>query len=539
LSEAAGKGRGSQNPPKPKKDAGGGFWSGLAEGLVGGLSRRQDGGEQPNPADPVSRMEPVNRDRKETGDEMVFRATEGNQGQAPMERASRERRYVARALAAQQAGSTQTRIPKGSGAPLQSTVRSKMEPKLGANLGDVRIHNDGESAQAAKGFGARAFTVGQDVHFNAGEFNPGTKEGDKLIAHELTHVVQGQKSGIQRKPDDEEGADPQEAGGAEVSDPNEPAEKEADAVADHVADRLDAEGPDGEEGEKKKGEAAAKEVGEKETGEKDGGDAHGANAAPAIGAKLEGVGLKVFRAQIPESTSAHTGLLNQYTRALGQYRAAQRQLRDAYGDGMKTAGAPGPQTSPNRGRVDPANAAILAGEQELDRQEAVLRAQQGTAAGVMQHAGSLLEQRAPIRARIDEIRTAAQLAEAQRNMTHVGELLGDGQRQPGFEIGDRWEDRSCQALPRARALAGMTLSQALGALGPARQRQGTTSDYVFGDGSRIRLDQPNFDGGRARADANRPHLAIYPPNNDTTHLSIDGIVVPPTAQTAHIYLNRG
>lgn len=95
-------------------------------------------------------------------------------------------------------------IPKGTGGSLSEDVRARMEPQLGADLSNVKVHTGGDSAQAARGLGARAFTVGDDVHFNAGEFAPGTKEGDKLLAHELTHVVQGQKSGIFRMP----GGDP-------------------------------------------------------------------------------------------------------------------------------------------------------------------------------------------------------------------------------------------------------------------------------------------------------------------------------------------
>src|SRR5438067_8854427 len=57
-------------------------------------------------------------------------------------------------------------IPQTSGSPLPESVRSKMEPKLGGSLGNVRVHTGGESADAARGFGARAFTVGDDVHFN-------------------------------------------------------------------------------------------------------------------------------------------------------------------------------------------------------------------------------------------------------------------------------------------------------------------------------------------------------------------------------------
>src|SRR5262249_48932811 len=113
-------------------------------------------------------------------------------------------------------------VPQRVGSPLPSQIRQRMEPELGADLSSTRIQTGSESAEAARGFGARAFTVGEDVHFNSGEFAPGTKEGDRLLAHELTHVVQGQKSGIQRKSDGEG-----EEKGPEVSDPAEPAEKEA------------------------------------------------------------------------------------------------------------------------------------------------------------------------------------------------------------------------------------------------------------------------------------------------------------------------
>jgi hypothetical protein len=88
--------------------------------------------------------------------------------------------------------------------------------------------------------GPQTAAVGSDVHFNSGEFAPGSKEGDKLLAHELTHVVQGQKSGVERKPEDGEektdekadGDTGEDKAGEEVSDPDEPAEKEADATAD-------------------------------------------------------------------------------------------------------------------------------------------------------------------------------------------------------------------------------------------------------------------------------------------------------------------
>jgi hypothetical protein len=126
----------------------------------------------------------------------------------------------------------QAPIPETGGRELSTADRARLEPKLGADLSSVRIHTSGESSRAATGLNARAFTVGNDIHFNSGEFAPGTREGDRLLAHELTHVVQGAKSGAQRKArsDDEERD--------EVSQPGDPAELEADHVADTVVGQL-------------------------------------------------------------------------------------------------------------------------------------------------------------------------------------------------------------------------------------------------------------------------------------------------------------
>jgi hypothetical protein len=160
-------------------------------------------------------------------------------------------------------------IPHEGGSALPGDLKAKMEGQLGADLSGVKIHTGGASAQAADGLGARAFTVGQDVHFGGGEFKPGTKEGDRLIAHELTHTVQGARSGVQRKAE-ERGNAAHGVAGHEVSQPGEPAEKEADAVADHAAEQLHG-------GEHGKGEIES-EAGAKATGAK--------QAAPSIAAKL-------------------------------------------------------------------------------------------------------------------------------------------------------------------------------------------------------------------------------------------------------------
>lgn len=79
---------------------------------------------------------------------------------------------------------------RGGGRPLQERSRAYFEPRLGQDLGNVRIHDDNRSAQLARSVGARAFTIGSDIAFGSGEFAPDTFYGRHLLAHELTHVVQ-------------------------------------------------------------------------------------------------------------------------------------------------------------------------------------------------------------------------------------------------------------------------------------------------------------------------------------------------------------
>lgn len=80
------------------------------------------------------------------------------------------------------------------GEPLSAALRSSFEPRFGYDFAQVRVHADGEAADAALSVQARAYTSGSDIVFGAGEFAPGTSNGRRLLAHELTHVVQ-QSSG--------------------------------------------------------------------------------------------------------------------------------------------------------------------------------------------------------------------------------------------------------------------------------------------------------------------------------------------------------
>lgn len=79
---------------------------------------------------------------------------------------------------------------QGSGSPLSDSARSFFEPRFNADLSHVRVHTDGAAATAARSVDARAYTVGSDIVFNSGEYSPDTAGGKRLLAHELTHVIQ-------------------------------------------------------------------------------------------------------------------------------------------------------------------------------------------------------------------------------------------------------------------------------------------------------------------------------------------------------------
>jgi Domain of unknown function (DUF4157) len=85
---------------------------------------------------------------------------------------------------------------RGGGTRLDAGVRGRMESAFGADLGDVRVHADNESAALSRSISARAFTTGKDIFFGAGEFRPDTPAGERTLAHELAHTRQ--QGGVQR-----------------------------------------------------------------------------------------------------------------------------------------------------------------------------------------------------------------------------------------------------------------------------------------------------------------------------------------------------
>jgi hypothetical protein len=108
---------------------------------------------------------------------------------------------------------------------LPSALRGSLEQTFGEDLGDVRVHAGAAGEAAVEAHDARALTRGRDIYFDAGEYAPGTRDGDHLIAHETAHVVQHRNgaTGEQRKGRVPDGAS---------------AEVEADRPADVAVERI-------------------------------------------------------------------------------------------------------------------------------------------------------------------------------------------------------------------------------------------------------------------------------------------------------------
>ncbi len=79
---------------------------------------------------------------------------------------------------------------KGGGDSLESGIQREMEHKIGADFSGVNIHTGSSSVQMSRELGAKAFTVGNDIHFNRGQYDPHSSKGKRLLAHELTHTLQ-------------------------------------------------------------------------------------------------------------------------------------------------------------------------------------------------------------------------------------------------------------------------------------------------------------------------------------------------------------
>ena len=111
-------------------------------------------------------------------------------------------------------------LETSEGQPLDATVRGILEPRFGHSFANVRVHADARADRRASEMGARAFTEEGDVFFKGDAYAPRTAEGQHLLAHELTHVVQQERFGASEA--------------RELSAAHDAAEVEARAAADAV-----------------------------------------------------------------------------------------------------------------------------------------------------------------------------------------------------------------------------------------------------------------------------------------------------------------
>jgi hypothetical protein len=116
-------------------------------------------------------------------------------------------------------------VGRGGGQPLDESTRTSMESAFGTSFEDVRVHTDETASKSAEAVGANAYTVGSDMVFRSGQFDPGTSTGQRTIAHELSHVIQQREGPV----------DGTEApGGIRLSNPSDRFEQAAETTADAI-----------------------------------------------------------------------------------------------------------------------------------------------------------------------------------------------------------------------------------------------------------------------------------------------------------------
>ncbi len=132
---------------------------------------------------------------------------------------------VTAALEEQETSPVKDVVGSGGGSPLDRDTRSFMESRLGADFSDVRVHNDSKATESARSVQAHAYTVGNDVVFQSDKYAPESDSGKRMLAHELTHVVQQRSGPVDGTP---------AAGGIQVSHPSDRFEQAAESSADRA-----------------------------------------------------------------------------------------------------------------------------------------------------------------------------------------------------------------------------------------------------------------------------------------------------------------
>jgi hypothetical protein len=122
-------------------------------------------------------------------------------------------------------GSMVQSVIGSGGQPLDAPVQQLMESHFNTDLSDVRVHTDSRAGQSAAAINAQAYTAGDHIVFQRQHYQPATDSGMRMLAHELTHVVQQRSGPVDGTP---------VAGGVSVSDPSDRFEQAAERNADSI-----------------------------------------------------------------------------------------------------------------------------------------------------------------------------------------------------------------------------------------------------------------------------------------------------------------
>jgi len=117
-----------------------------------------------------------------------------------------------------------------TGQPLEAETRTSMERRFGHSFADVRVHSDDRAARSSELLNANAYTVAPNIVFGPSKYQPAVPDGQRLIAHELTHVVQQRSGPVASTP---------LIDGLALSDPGDPFERSAQSMADITGDPAD------------------------------------------------------------------------------------------------------------------------------------------------------------------------------------------------------------------------------------------------------------------------------------------------------------
>lgn len=126
----------------------------------------------------------------------------------------------------EQQASVRDVVGRGGGQSLPAESLRQMEASFGQDFSDVRVHSGGQAAESARSVQAKAYTVGNDIVLGEGSPSISSSEGQRTLAHELTHVVQQRSGPVEGTPTGD---------GLSISDPSDRFEREAEQVADTIS----------------------------------------------------------------------------------------------------------------------------------------------------------------------------------------------------------------------------------------------------------------------------------------------------------------